>query len=186
MTEIAATNVLKKASGWGIAFAILIILAGILSLCLPLASGIGITILVGWLLIFSGVFHIADAFHARGAGQFVWRLLVGIVYIFVGLDLIFVPLRGLVTLTLLLGVMFLIQGAIAVYGFVRHRHLPGIGWILFNALITILLGIIILWDGPAAAVWVIGTLIGFQLIFSGFSRLMTWLAARKSLSNTTA
>jgi len=55
MNEIAATSPaaapLKKASGWGIAFAILIILAGIFAICLPFASGVAITVLVGWLLV---------------------------------------------------------------------------------------------------------------------------------------
>jgi uncharacterized membrane protein HdeD (DUF308 family) len=193
MTEIAAdqpkpsvTNPLKKASGWGIAYAILIIFAGLLAISLPLASGIGITILVGWLLVFSGVFHIADAFHAHSAGSVAWRLLVGIVYIIVGLDLAFVPVRGLVTLTFVLAIMLLVQGTIGVVSFFRHRKLPGVGWILFNAIITILLGLLIWWDGPRAAVWVIGTLVGINLIFSGISRLMIWGAVRKSVSESAA
>jgi uncharacterized membrane protein HdeD (DUF308 family) len=193
MTEIAAdqpkpstANPLKKASGWGIAYAILIIFAGLLAISLPLASGIGITILVGWLLVFSGVFHIADAFHAHSAGSVAWRLLVGIVYIIVGLDLAFVPVRGLVTLTFVLAIMLLVQGTIGVVSFFRHRKLPGVGWILFNAIITILLGLLIWWDGPRAAVWVIGTLVGINLIFSGISRLMIWGAVRKSVSETAA
>ena len=185
MTDIAETNTLKKASGWGIAFAVLIIIAGFFSILLPRASSIGITIFIGWLLVFSGVFHIVDAFHARGFGQVAWRLLVGIVYILFGLDLIFVPMRGVVTLTVVLGVMLLILGAIGIFGFFRHRHLPGTVWILLNAILAVVLGLIILWDGPAAANWVIGTLVGIQLIFGGFSSLMIWSALRKSSAGTT-
>jgi uncharacterized membrane protein HdeD (DUF308 family) len=185
MTEPALAGTLKKASGWAIAYAILIILAGFLAISLPLAAGIGVSILVGWLLIFSGVFHIADAFHAKGAGSFFWRLLVGIVYIIGGLELVFVPVRGLVTLTFVLGIILLVQGTIGVVSFFRHRTLPGAGWILFNAIVTFALGIIIWWDGPRAAVWVIGTLVGINLIFSGITRLMLATALRKSLSQST-
>jgi uncharacterized membrane protein HdeD (DUF308 family) len=184
MTEIAESNTLKKASRWGIAFAVLSIVAGFVSLLLPRASSIGITILIGWLLMFSGLFHIVDAFHARGFGQVAWRLLVGLVYIVFGFDLAFVPLRGVITLTLVLGIMLLVLGALGIYGFIRHRRLPGTGWILFNAIISVVLGLIILWDGPSAAGWVIGTLVGIQLIFSGFSSLMIWSALRKSLAGT--
>jgi uncharacterized membrane protein HdeD (DUF308 family) len=188
MTEIAATdapkdpvsNPVKKASGWGIAYALLIIFAGILAITLPFASGIFISILVGWLLVFSGIFHIADAFHAHSAGSVAWRLLVGIVYVLVGLDLAFFPVRGLVTLTFVLAIMLLVQGVIGVVSYFRHRRLPGVGWILFNAIITILLGLFIWWDGPRAAAWVIGTLVGINLIFSGVSRLMIWGAVRKA------
>jgi uncharacterized membrane protein HdeD (DUF308 family) len=170
---------LKKASGWGIAFAILIILAGILAITLPLASGIAITILVGWLLVVSGVFHIADAFHAKGAGSFFWRLLIGIVFILGGLDIAFVPLRGLFTLTFVLAIILLVQGVISIVSFWRHRKMHGVGWILFNGVVTILLGLLIWWDGPGAAVWVIGTLVGIHLIFNGVSRLMIWSTVRK-------
>jgi len=58
----------------------------------------------------------------------------------------------------------------------------GAGWMLFNGIVTILLSLIIWWDGPRAAVWVIGTLVGIHLIFSGISRLMIWGAVRKSLT----
>ena len=186
MSEVSVTDSVKKASGWGIAFDILIILAGFFALGLPFIAGVGITILVGWILTISGVLHIVDAFHARGVGQVLWRLLIGIVYIVVGLDLIFVPLRGLVTLTIFLGIVFLVLGAIGLFGFIRHYRQTGGVWILINALISIVLGFIILREGRNAAVWVIGTLVGIHLIFSGFSRLMIWGAVRKSLSSTTA
>jgi uncharacterized membrane protein HdeD (DUF308 family) len=185
MTEISTTGVIKKASGWGIAFAILIILAGIVALTLPFASGIAITIVIGWLLVVSGVFHIADAFHAKGAGSFAWRFLVGLVFIIGGLDIAFVPLRGLLTLTFVLAIILLVQGVIGLVSFFRHRTMHGAGWVLFNALITLLLGGIIWWDGPGAAVWVIGTLVGINLIFSGISRLMIWFAIRKGLTAAT-
>jgi uncharacterized membrane protein HdeD (DUF308 family) len=180
MTEHALTQPIKKASGWGIAFAVLIILAGIIAVMLPLASGIAITIVIGWLLVISGIFTVADAFHGKGVAHFIWRLLVGIVFSVGGLDIAFVPLRGLFTLTFVLAVILFVQGIISVISFFRHRTLHGSGWVLFNGLVNILLGGIIWYDGPRAAVWLIGTLVGINLIFSGFSRLMIWIAVRKA------
>jgi len=185
MTEIAATSPaapLKKASGWGIAFAILIILAGIIAIILPFTAGIAITIVIGWLLVVSGVFHLVDAFHAKGVGAFFWRLLVGIVYIVGGLDIAFHPAWGLVVLAFVLAIILMVQGIFTLIGFFRHRKMHGAGWMLFNGIVTILLSLIIWWDGPRAAVWVIGTLVGIHLIFSGISRLMIWGAVRKSLT----
>jgi len=190
MNDFASASPLKttltKASGWGIAFAILIIIAGFIAISLPFVSGIAITIVIGWLLVISGVFHIADAFHAKGAGSFAWRFLVGVVFIIGGLDIAFVPLRGLFTLTFVLGVILLVQGVIGLVSFFRHRTMDGAGWMLFNALVTLLLGGIIFYDGPGAAVWVIGTLVGINLIFSGVSRLMMWFALRKGLTAASA
>jgi uncharacterized membrane protein HdeD (DUF308 family) len=154
----------------------------VIAISLPFVSGIAITIVIGWLLVVSGVFHIADSFHAKGAGSSAWRLLVGVVFIIGGLDLAFVPLRGLFTLTFVLGVILLVQGVIGLVSFFRHRAMHGAGWLLFNALVTLLLGGIIFYDGPGAAVWVIGTLVGINLIFSGISRLMIWFALRRGLT----
>ena len=173
---------LRKLSGWAIAYAVLLIIAGIIALALPLASGLGVTIIVGWLLFFSGIFHLADAFHAKGAGSFFWRLLVGIVYIIGGLDIAFHPAFGLVTLTFVLGIILLVEGVIGVVAFFRHRSLPGARWILIDGIVSVILGLLIWWDGPRAAVWVIGTLVGINLIFSGITRLMFWATARRAFN----
>jgi uncharacterized membrane protein HdeD (DUF308 family) len=167
MTEPALRDPIKKVSGWGIAFAILIILAGIIAIAIPFASGIAIAIVIGWLLVISGVFHLADAFHAKGAGA----------------DIAFFPLRGLFTLTFVLGIILLVQGVISIVSFFGHRRMHGAGWILFNGVVSILLGGLIWYDGPGAAVWIIGTLVGIHLIFNGITRLMIWSAVRKAVTS---
>ncbi len=182
MTESALQEPIKKISGWGIAFAILIILAGIIAIALPFASGLFIATVIGWLLVISGVFHLADAFHSKGAGAVIWRALIGIVFIIGGIDIAFFPLRGLFTLTFVLGIILLVQGVISIISFFGHRKTHGVGWILFNGLVSVLLGGLIWYDGPGAAVWIIGTLVGIHLIFNGITRLMIWSAVRKAVS----
>ncbi len=186
MTESALQEPIKKVSGWGIAFAILIIIAGFIAIAMPFASGIAITIVIGWLLVISGVFHLADAFHSKGAGAVLWRVLIGIVLIFGGIDIAFFPLRGLFTLTFVLAIILLVQGVISIVSYWRHRRMHGAGWILFNGLVSILLGGVIWWDGPGAAVWIIGTLVGIHLIFNGITRLMIWSAVRKAVTTSDA
>jgi uncharacterized membrane protein HdeD (DUF308 family) len=182
MSESTVAGSLKRVSGWAIAWAVLVILAGVVAISLPLISGIGVTIVVGWLLVISGILHLVESFEARGAGAFFWRLLVGIIYVIGGFDIAIHPTFGLITLTLVLGIILIVQGLIAIGGFFGHRRLPGSGWILLNGIIALLLGLLIWWDGPRAAVWVIGTLVGVNLIFSGVTRLMMWGAVHRSLS----
>lgn len=175
---------LKKASGWAIMWAILIIVAGIFALSLPLVSGIAIAILVGWLLMISGVFHLIEAFHAKATGTFFWRLLVGGIYLVGGFDIAIHPTFGLLTLTLVLGIILIVQGIIGVVGFFGYRSLPGAYWILLNAIFALGFGVFIWWDGARAAVWVIGTLVGFTLIFSGVTRLLIWGSVHKALKGS--
>lgn len=187
MDEITTrSGVLSKASGWAIAWAILIIIAGLIAISLPFISGIAITILLGWLILVSGFFHVIEAFHARGAGSFTWRLVVGIIYIIGGLAIFFHPAFGLLTLTLVLGILFLIQGAVSIGAFFGHRALPGSWWMLINGIIDLALGVLIWWEGASAALWLVGTLVGFILIFSGVTRLMIWSAIHRSFRPLTA
>jgi uncharacterized membrane protein HdeD (DUF308 family) len=181
MSASDAAVSLKKASGWAVAWSILIIIVGIIMVTLPFITGIGVAIVVGWLLVFAGIFHLIEAFHTKGVGSIIWKVLVGLVYIIGGFDIAMHPGFGLITLTLVLGIILIIQGAIGIYGFFQHRSLPGAGWILINALIALAFGLFIWWDGPRAATWVIGTVVGIQLIFSGITRLMLWNSVRRVL-----
>ena len=61
----------------------------------------------------------------------------------------------------------------------RSRGEGGSGWLLVNALITLLLGGLIWFHWPSSSVWAIGTLVGVNLLMTGISRLMLGLAARK-------
>jgi len=153
-TSTAATG--KGNMIWGI----LMLICGFLAITLPLASGIGVAIVIGWLLLISGVWHLLFGFRSgSGVGGFLWQLLLAIVYGAAGLMLLFYPLAGLAWLTLVLATFLLIEAALE---FVLY----------FNAIITLLLGILIWARWPFSSVWAIGTLIGVSLIFSGISRLM--------------
>lgn len=183
MSENSVAGSLKATSGWSIVWAVLIILAGVIAISLPLISGIGVSIVIGWLLVVSGIFHLVESFHAKGAGAFFWRLFVGIIYVIGGFFIAVYPVHGLIVLTFALGIILIVQGVFAIGGYIAHRALPGSGWILFNGICALLLGLIIWRDGARAAVWVIGTLVGINLIFSGFTRLMLWSAVRSALGS---
>lgn len=184
MDHPEVANQLKKASGWAIVWAVLIILAGIIAVSLPLLSGIGIAIVVGWLLVIGGILQLIEAFHAKASGTFSWHLLVGGVYLVGGFDIAIHPAEGLLTLTLVLGIILIAQGIIGVLGFFGYRAKPGAYWILVNAILAVGFGVFIWWDGRRAATWVIGTLVGLILIVTGVTRLLLWGAIRKALRNS--
>jgi len=89
------------------------------------------------------------------------------------------PVLGAVVLTLLLATYFLIAGVFRIVA-ATVLHLPGRGWVLFNGIATLALGIIV-WGGwPASSFWVIGLFIGITVVMSGFARIMLALALRGS------
>jgi uncharacterized membrane protein HdeD (DUF308 family) len=176
-------TIIKTASGWFIAMAVVFILLGMMAIIEPGVAGLAVTILVGWLLIFGGGAHFIAAFSGGGAGRVLWQVLIGIVYVVGGVYFLMHPLLGLGTLTLMLGVIITAEAVFEVIAYLRTRGQSGSGWLLINALITLLLGALIWFHWPSSSVWAIGTLVGVNLLMTGFSRLMLGLAARKLASH---
>jgi uncharacterized membrane protein HdeD (DUF308 family) len=161
---------------WGI----LMLICGFLAIGLPFASGIGVAIVIGWVLLATGVWHLLFGFRSgSGIGGFLWQLLLALVYGAAGLMLLFRPLAGLAWLTLVLATFLLIEAVLEVVLYFNIRGRGNAGWVLVDAFITLLLGILIWVHWPSSSIWAIGTLIGISLIFSGISRLMLSSAASK-------
>ena len=172
----------KKSVTWSIVLSALMILAGLLAIFIPPVAGLAVTIFVGWLLIFSSIAHFVFAWHTRSSGAIIWEILLGIVYLVVGFYLLWNPLVGLVSLTLGLAIYLMAEAILEfILGF-RLRPLPGSGWLLFDGGVTLILAIMIWRTWPASTAWAIGTLVGISMLFSGISRLMLSLAARRLLS----
>jgi uncharacterized membrane protein HdeD (DUF308 family) len=158
------------------------IVAGILAIASPLAAGIAINVLVAWLLVFSGCVHLVFAWYTRSAGGFIGELLLGILYIFIGVYLLMHPLAGLMSLTLALAIYLFLEAILEFALGFKLRPLPGSGWLLFDGIITLILAVMIWRTWPSSTAWVIGTLVGISMLFSGTSRLMLSLAARSVTS----
>ncbi len=181
MKEQRTTDVVKEVTGITTGLGVLMIVLGVLAVALPLATGIGISILVGCIVVISGFAYLAYAFAARGAGSFIWRMLIGIVYVIGGFYLVFHPGLALTSLTLLLAAFFVAEGVMEMIVFFRFRSLPGSGWVLFNGIATLLLGFLIGYPWPFSSAWAIGTIVGINFIVSGVTWLMYSVAARKAL-----
>ena len=155
------------------------LICGFLAIALPWASGIGVVIVVGWVILFSAVWHLIFAFHTHSVGGFFWQLLLAIAYGIAGLIMLLNPLLGLVTLTLVLAIFLLIEAALETALYFQIRRATNAGWVLFDAIITLVLAILIWSQWPSSSGWVLGMLVGISLIFSGLSRLMLSTAIRR-------
>ena len=182
MSATSAGTLVRKSIGWSIGLSVLMIVAGILAIASPLAAGIAVNVLVAWLLVFSGCAHLVFSWYTRSTGGFLWELLVGILYICIGAYLLVHPVAGLLSLTIALAIYLLLEAILEfVLGFTL-RPLPGSGWLLFDGIVTLILAVMIWRTWPSSSAWVIGTLVGISMLFSGTSRLMLSLAARSVTS----
>lgn len=179
MTAQSPARLLRQASGWSIAWGVLLVAFGVLAIGSPLVAAVAVNTLIAWLIIFAGSVHVVLAFYTHGAGSVIWRLLVGLAYIFAGGYLLMHPLLGVATLTLLLATLFLIEGVLDIVLYAKLRPARGSGWFLFDGLVTVLLAVLIWAHWPSSSAWAIGTLVGVSMIMSGVSRIMMSLAVRR-------
>jgi len=178
MGTTSPATFVRKSIGWSIGLSVLMIVAGIIAIASPMAAGIAVNLLVAWLLVFSGCVHLVFAWHTRSAGGFLWELLVGILYVLIGVYLLMHPLAGLASLTIALAIYLFLEAILEfVLGFILRPH-RGSGWLLFDGIVTLLLAVMIWRAWPSSSAWVIGTLVGISMLFSGICRLVFSLVAR--------
>ncbi|HTZ89074.1 MAG TPA: DUF308 domain-containing protein [Alloacidobacterium sp.] len=175
-------SMLKRGTGLAIAWAVILILCGIFSLALPLIAGISTAIVISILIITAGIVHLTTGPISGSFGGYLWRTLVGIVYIIGGVWLFMHPVLGLVSFTFVLGIIFVIEGILAIISFFLARKTTGSGWLLFDGIVTLLLAFLILYHWPSSAAWAIATIVGINLLISGITRLMALVALRRFLN----
>ncbi len=174
---------LRKSLAWAVLLGILMIAAGVLACLEPFAAAIAITLFVGFIFFLYGILHVIYAFSTRelGAGWFVLQVLLGLLYLVAGGVLLKQPFEGMLTLTLIVGILILIDGVInAIHAF-DMRPTEGWGWVLFSGITGIVVGMPI-WSGwPQISEWLLGMLIGIKLMIGGLAVLMMSTAIRRSI-----
>jgi uncharacterized membrane protein HdeD (DUF308 family) len=173
------THQVKSNAGWGIVIGILTAVLGLLLIAYPFFAAKATTILIAWILIIAGVFEIVQAVRAQTVGAFFSRLLLGVVYGFGGVVLRLNPLRGVAVLSLVLGVMLLAEAVVTAVLAFQAKPASGWGWFLFDAVITAILGFLILAHWPASSVWAIGTLVGVAVLVRGITRIAFSVGLRR-------
>jgi uncharacterized membrane protein HdeD (DUF308 family) len=177
MTTDVSTNINKSLNG-SLWLGILLIILGIVAIVQPTASTIFAESWFALILVCAGAAKLAYAFQTREQEGFVWKLLLSILYTATGVMLFFNPFKGILTLTLLLGSFLLAEGAFELILAFRLRGQQNWTSVLVNGIITLLLGAMIWFQWPFDAPWLIGTLVGVSVLFTGISRVMLSLNAR--------
>ena len=161
---------------------IVLVVLGLLAVLLPPLATLGVTLFLGWLFLISGIMGLIATFWMRQAPGFWWSLLSAVLGIAVGLILLINPVSGAVSLTLVLGVFFALEGVASIMYAMDHRKQLSGRWsfMLLSGLIDLILAAIILIGLPGTAAWAIGLLVGINMIFGGSALIAMGLHARNS------
>jgi len=163
----AMRDTVKRYSLWYLIQGVLLIVAGILAIIYPVVSSAAVIILLGWLLIISGVVQGLSLIGARQVPHFWLQLISVILALLIGFLFLRDPAQGMATITLLLIVFFMIEGISKVVFALTIRPFPNWGWVLASGLVGIALALILWANLPVTALWLVGVLLGINLISVG-------------------
>lgn len=169
MNESSQTAI--RASGAVTLWGVLTIILGVFAMGSPLITGLALAVLIGISMIVAGLAQTLYAFQAGSIGRGFLRLLFGGITVLAGIAITGQPGMALATLTLFLAIYFIVDGLTTLFASTAVAGGQGKGWVIFNGIVTLILGIII-WRGwPVSGAWAIGVLLGVRLIFSGMTML---------------
>lgn len=159
---------------------ILFTIFGCLAIALPQLATLGIELVIGWLFLIAGCFQLIRTFRSRGTSSFWWSLLSSLLSIAVGVILLARPMQGVLTLTLILAVFFLLEGITEIGIATKLKPLGGWGWLVFSGILALGMAVLIWIGWPGTAAWVIGLLVGINMLFFGFSMMGLAFAVRRT------
>jgi uncharacterized membrane protein HdeD (DUF308 family) len=158
---------------------IILIVLGFLAVALPQISTLAIELFLGWLFLVGGIFQAIRAFISISTFGF-WPSIIGAVCsIGIGALLIAYPLSGILTLTLLLTIYYVIEGFTKIFLSMLHQEVANWGWLTFSGIVSLILAAIIFSGWPGTATWVIGLLVGINMIFLGFTLISLTASEKK-------
>jgi uncharacterized membrane protein HdeD (DUF308 family) len=161
---------------------------GVLAIAAPVWATIAVDIYVGWLFLISGVVGLVAMFSARSVPGFLWTFVTALLSVAVGALLLWRPIEGVLSLTIVLTAFFIVEGVFQAAAALIYRDgMPGSwGWLLVSGLADLALAAIIMVGWPGTVVWILGLLVGINLLTSGWAVVMVALGAREIVRATTA
>ncbi len=159
---------------------VVMMILGVLALIWPQISTLAVDIYVGWMFLISGIVGLATMFFAPNAPAFLWSLLTAALSLIVGVLLLWHPVQGTVSLTLVLIAFFVVEGVFQIVAAIRYRdEFPDSwGWMVISGIADLMLAGLIISGWPGTASWALGLIVGVNLITSGFAITMGAIAAR--------
>ncbi|PZV19129.1 MAG: DUF308 domain-containing protein [Pseudanabaena sp.] len=166
-----------------ISIGILMIVLGVIAIFYPFFATIVTFNIIGFVLMLFGTLQLFYGFQTRNAkvGQFVLNILVGLFYLAVGFWILRHPVFAMVDLTLIVGILFFIEGTIQVINALEIHPSKNRIWMLVSGIISIILGILLWSNWPLDSLYMLGLLTGINLVTTGVGIMIVLRAAKKSI-----
>ncbi|MEM9227890.1 MAG: HdeD family acid-resistance protein [Verrucomicrobiota bacterium] len=157
----------EKYAGWLKVEGIVFIVLGVLAIILPGGFTLALEQFLGWLFLIGGVFSIVGAVQTAKSPGFFLRLASAVVTAIAGGLLIARPMQGVLVLTIILAVFYLIDGIFKIAYALRASGTAGSGMALINGILGLVIAGIVYAQWPLSAGWFLGLIIGINLLMGG-------------------
>jgi len=182
MSEIADTSgfePVRAKSGWIIALGVIYVLTGFVALGSVVFATVVTVYVVGIMMLIAGVTEVLNSFQMRNWGKFLLWLLLGAVYIVAGFATFDNPLLAASLLTLLLGISLIAGGVMRIALALAMRGMTPWPWVLLSGAVTLALGLVILAHWPVSSLYILGLLLGVDLVVAGISWIGIGFGAKR-------
>lgn len=170
----AMRETVKRYSLWYLIQGVLLVVAGVLAIIAPVFASLGVVVLLAWILIISGVLQGIGLIGARHVPHFWLQLISAVLAVLIGVLLLRSPGGGLLIMTMLLIVYFMVEGISKVIFALTIRPFPSWGWVLASGLVGIVLAFLLWANMPLTSDWLLGLMLGVLLVSEGTA--LTYLA----------
>ena len=169
---------------------VIMMILGVLAVIWPQITTVAVDVYVGWMFLLSGIVGLVTMFLAPSIPAFLWSLLTAALSLIVGVLLLWHPIQGVVSLTLVLIAFFIVEGVFQIAAAIRYRDAfsGSWGWLVMSGVADLVLAWLIISGWPGTASWAIGLIVGVNLFTSGLAITMAALAGRslvKSVASAT-
>jgi uncharacterized membrane protein HdeD (DUF308 family) len=162
----------NQVSKWGTVVGIVLMVLGLASLMMPGITALAIEVWLAISFLIVGAALLFQAVQNKGHGSIWFEIIWGMIYLMGGATLLLLPKSGIITIALILGVVFVLDGIgrimFASQAFADQRKT----WWIVDGVLAIVLGGIILANWPGDSAWIIGVLVGLRLLITGLVTLV--------------
>jgi len=171
-------NILKQFKTHSLVAGSLLLLAGIVGILLPDITALTLSYFIGWLLVVGGTisgYHIFKSYNTKWIAWFKPFILLTI-----GILILLYPVTGIASVGLFIIIYFFFDGFAGIMFALEFYPLKGWGWMLFNALLSIVLAVLFIVDWPFSSVWLVGLFVGISLLFDGIAMISVGYSMNKN------
>ncbi len=176
--EVEGVVVMPQMNGWYLTMGIFLVIAGIVALVSPIATTAITNVFIGWFLIFGGVIQFFAAIINRKEGGMWIGMIMGVLALVLGIMMINNPIASVVSITLMMGIFFGVDGVVKTFQSIAKRPLHW-GWMLTSGLISLLLAAMILMNLFVSSTMMLGIFAGIYMLFAGIDIIILYSISKK-------